>query len=1155
MNPRTSDDEVSYGETSSSSPSSSDDERSKIDDGGGDHDDTRRSTRVDDTADRKSDYATADTRYKDDNSNPFSKHEILQSKSSSPSPAPLTDEKGWSTGVDSSSKSHGDSSLDQDNKEEHEHEPQSRSFSFEEESNEEIHLGNPKLSEKDDQDNKLRDEWGFTSMGAYEKQIDDDISYDDIEDGSSWVSDAEKVTASGGTDGNTSDDDDDDHYSRILPTVDEKFSEEEFAIWPSEIPPSSENDVDSVSQDENIAARSENNSFRDIIDEESRFNDSFQASDYVEPLRAKKQQMDDVPGIESNVVTSASTMIPSHRAFSAAHDSSKPTSQKILFSSDPMSNVASNKSKPSKRNVPVSESTLFTSASSYRFSNVTHESSKSTSKDRSGSGSKVSSSSSSWSSSSWSSSSWSSSSSSSMLSFDRKRDVAHDSSKSTSKHRSSSSESKVLSSSMFSPDQTSGVAQDSSKSKARDISGSAENILSLSTMASSHSSKSTDQNSFGSEHRELNSYTATSSSNHLASAKITSTSSISSPFIEKSPNTTNDIEEYPTVALSSNALDNMDRTFAEEGSKFRRRPGDPSTLDGAYASFDSSENILEENVGSSNVKSKKSTNQLRARDSEQKNYEELMSVVSDSKSLAKNNNNYQSSKTENMNLDINSKRSESKSMSRRHRQPRGSRKSSRYTVSSSAQPSSIRSRVSANESNSNNSEASEAQIPRTQSNTPISRPAHSSPRNESKTKQRARKPGSDRNNLSRKLTSYQSKPVERSSYRSGGSKTAKGKFENKIGASPNTEVNNFTSNFIRSRKQVHAKKKDLQKPLSDIQVERYRGAENSFNQKDLAPNALYFSKSVSFLKDYDCGLKTKTKRIHATINNEGYKTLVRKAYYKLLELRPRLKYLLSLSEWLHVHMLLLYARIFDCELHFYSIVLPRGFQIAVPNNVMVFEPIAAVISSIGIVEEVDMGVTYIPVARSYRGSDVYKPHDKDDVTEFLEWTQYDWNSSWYQVEKARLERRKMAAEKNMKIPKSEAQLDDAKLEEWQQLAVEKWLGWDEDLWFSYNQACYVLGRTGRFVSIRRDSSKHGSYAWLLPRHTNDTGTFVRVPRPNLSPDSWMIAVMLHMCALEPPTTATWYYETNSIDNVQYLIDCFLGAAITATQSIDTATSL
>ena len=41
------------------------------------------------------------------------------------------------------------------------------------------------------------------------------------------------------------------------------------------------------------------------------------------------------------------------------------------------------------------------------------------------------------------------------------------------------------------------------------------------------------------------------------------------------------------------------------------------------------------------------------------------------------------------------------------------------------------------------------------------------------------------------------------------------------------------------------------------------------------------------------------------------------------------------------------------------------------------------LSSIGIVDEADIGITYIPVARSYRGNDVYKPHDKDDVTELL----------------------------------------------------------------------------------------------------------------------------------------------------------------------------
>lgn len=75
--------------------------------------------------------------------------------------------------------------------------------------------------------------------------------------------------------------------------------------------------------------------------------------------------------------------------------------------------------------------------------------------------------------------------------------------------------------------------------------------------------------------------------------------------------------------------------------------------------------------------------------------------------------------------------------------------------------------------------------------------------------------------------------------------------------------------------------------------------------------------------------------------------------------------------------------IFDCELHFHDTALPRDFQIAIPNNIMVFEPIAAVIFSIGIVDQADIGLTYIPVARSYRGNDVYKPNDKDDVTEFF----------------------------------------------------------------------------------------------------------------------------------------------------------------------------
>ncbi len=437
--------------------------------------------------------------------------------------------------------------------------------------------------------------------------------------------------------------------------------------------------------------------------------------------------------------------------------------------------------------------------------------------------------------------------------------------------------------------------------------------------------------------------------------------------------------------------------------------------------------------------------------------------------------------------------------------------------------------------------------------------SHPSPSNPTRRKPRSRKPGSNRKKTSNeKFKSNLSEIAEILRDPSAGSKTATGKVKSTMGSSRNINSLKVTKRPLTSRQDAYSETQEFQETPSGSQFERQHrtedNARNPLNPSDLARSPLVFSKSATFLKDFDCGLKSTTKRIHATINNEGYKAFVKRAYYKLSETRPRLKYLLSLSEWLHVHMLLLYARIFECELHCYGIALPREFQIAVPEKIMVFEPIAAAMSSIGIVEEPDLGVTYIPVARWYRGKDVYKPHNKDDVTEFLEWTQYDWNASWYQVEKARLERRMMAAEKKMKIPEPEARFDESKLEDWQQLVVEKWLGWDDDLWFSYMQACFVLDRTARFVPFPRDASKNGSYAWLLPRETNEEGAFVRIPRPSLSHDCWMIALMFDLCALEPSATATWYHETNSVGNVQHLIDRFLAAAIVTTSPVVKATS-
>ena len=147
----------------------------------------------------------------------------------------------------------------------------------------------------------------------------------------------------------------------------------------------------------------------------------------------------------------------------------------------------------------------------------------------------------------------------------------------------------------------------------------------------------------------------------------------------------------------------------------------------------------------------------------------------------------------------------------------------------------------------------------------------------------------------------------------------------------------------------------------------------------------------------------------------------------------------------------------------------------------------------------------------------------------------------------------MAAENNIKIPQNDGlaqdQCDDndvMKLAEWEQLALEKWLGWDDELWFSYKQACYVLCRIANFVTMPiKYSLKSGSYAWPLPRQqvNNSIKTIVRVPKPNINPDSWMIAMMLAMCALEPKTTESWYYETNAINNVPCITDQFIRSAI------------
>ena len=317
---------------------------------------------------------------------------------------------------------------------------------------------------------------------------------------------------------------------------------------------------------------------------------------------------------------------------------------------------------------------------------------------------------------------------------------------------------------------------------------------------------------------------------------------------------------------------------------------------------------------------------------------------------------------------------------------------------------------------------------------------------------------------------------------------------------------------------------------------------------------LAIGKSVSCLKEMTIPLSSKKEKIYSSIQHEGFMLAIKLAYYKLVEVRPRLKYLLSLAEWRHVNMLMFYARVFECELAAANIVLPSEFRIALPQTIQVFEPFAVVLASIGIVDDVELSAMYIPSTKTVvwnkDGTSNYRQHNANDVTEFLEWNQYDWHGSWEDVEAGREERKKEANENGVKIPQGSFSENYEKLLDWEHLAVEKWLGWDDRLWFCYEQATHMLQRVATFVDFPRKSSA-GTYGWLLPCHDHSnkdehlcSGSVIcRMPKPSLKSEEWMIALLFNLSALQPDHTRTWYVRSQVATNTSTILDGFLNASI------------
>ena len=298
-------------------------------------------------------------------------------------------------------------------------------------------------------------------------------------------------------------------------------------------------------------------------------------------------------------------------------------------------------------------------------------------------------------------------------------------------------------------------------------------------------------------------------------------------------------------------------------------------------------------------------------------------------------------------------------------------------------------------------------------------------------------------------------------------------------------------------------------------------------------------------------LSSDKETIYSSVKCDAYLKAAELAYQKLLDVRPRLSFLFSLAEWRHVHALLLYARVWDCELSAARLRRPTEFRIKVPKTIKVLAPLAAVLRSIGIVEDDGLGAIYIPVARKLKPGYRYRQPDPEDVTEFLEWTQYDWKGSWALVEAERKVRKAAAAEHHINPPDPLAPSERrGNVADWESQAVELWLRYDDDLWFSYQQASSILARRASFVEF--PTSPKGSYAWLIPRQddedgrsskSKELGPACRMPRKTLPKDDWIIAILFDMSALPHERTCTWYHRIQAAKPAAEIMDHFVGSAI------------
>lgn len=163
-----------------------------------------------------------------------------------------------------------------------------------------------------------------------------------------------------------------------------------------------------------------------------------------------------------------------------------------------------------------------------------------------------------------------------------------------------------------------------------------------------------------------------------------------------------------------------------------------------------------------------------------------------------------------------------------------------------------------------------------------------------------------------------------------------------------------------------------------------------------------FPEGNKILESYGLSVSGRKERVLSLFKTEKFFHIVEDAWSQLVDAKPDIADRFSLAEFRHCSALQLFQRIEQVKFDALGVKPSAPTRIPLPRNLRVFLPIWSTLANIGIVNDDDLRVTYIPDGSLPKTEDLTDP---DDAINLIACTLYDWQWSWEQVLSARRTRK------------------------------------------------------------------------------------------------------------------------------------------------------